>query len=71
MSVPYNEVGPTNSDNFSIVNRPLWDKGYDYVDLGNNNGTEMSVDSNLGNPELNVSMTDRPNGDKIISTEMY
>jgi hypothetical protein len=69
MSVPYNEVKPTNSDNFSIVNRPLWDRGYDYVYLGNNSGSEMSVDSNLGSP--NVSMSDIPDGDEIISTEMY
>ena len=70
MSVPYNEVGPTNSDNFSIVNRPMWDIGFNTVDMGCDYSTTMSVESNLGSP--NVSMTDgEPYGGKIVSTEIY
>lgn len=48
MSTPYNEVGPTNADNYSLMNRPLWDMGFDFVDLDVNDSQVINTNVNLG-----------------------
>jgi hypothetical protein len=62
------EVGPTNADSYSLNSRPLWDRGYESVNLGTNEPKTMSGGSPFGGS--NVSMTTgQPYGGPIVSTE--
>jgi hypothetical protein len=62
------EAGPTNADSYSLNSRPLWDRGYEAVDLGTNGPKTMGGGSPFGGS--NVSMTTgQPYGGPIVSTE--
>jgi len=62
------EVGPTNADSNSLTNRPLWDGGYEAVNLGTNEPKTMGSGTPFGGS--NVSMTTgQPYGGPIVSTE--
>ena len=62
------EVGPTNADTYNLNSRPLWDRGYEAVNLGTNEPKTMSGGSPFGGS--NVSMTTgQPYGGPVISTE--
>ena len=67
-----NNVDPTNADGFSLNARPLWDAGFNAVNIGLNEPQTIvgeSVQSPLTG--ANVSMTTaQPYGGPIVTTEI-
>jgi len=65
-------VGPDNADGYSLINRPIWDGGYNFQDIGINEPKTMTGNS-VQSPFTgqNVSMTTgQPFGGPIVSTEV-